>query len=169
MGTGIQLPPLPTPPANVKSAPYVAVVSPWLLAVISAMAPISVGNHTTMLVVPIVLSRDRMDVVTERHEAIHVWQMIECSVVGLALAASVAALDPVAGVVLAILAVIPYGYVFWMIYLGSFLFNWFVLRMTAAGSYYEVVFEREAYTHASDPEYLRGRRWFAWLGGRDAG
>jgi hypothetical protein len=51
---------------------------------------------------------------------------------------------------------------FYVIYVGEWL--WYRVKgKTAIEAYEGLRFEREAYAHEKDPEYLSGRRSFAWL------
>jgi hypothetical protein len=145
-----------------RSAPYIAVISPGLLDFFGRFSPIVISNHTLLLVVPLVISRKPMGEHTERHEAIHVWQMLECGVVGVVLSLPFYFLLGPWAALLTLLAVAPYGCAYWPIYLGSYLYN-LAQGMSGPEAYTEIIFEREAYAHDSDPEYIAGRPWFAWV------
>ena len=69
---------------------------------------------------------------TRRHEAIHTAQMRETGYVG-----------------------------FYLIYVAEWLYQWARLR-SAKQAYYAVRFEREAYAHQDELDYLTHRRPFAW-------
>ena len=69
---------------------------------------------------------------TLRHEAIHTAQMRETGYVG-----------------------------FYLIYVAEWLYQWARLR-SAKQAYYAVRFEREAYAHQNELDYLTHRRPFAW-------
>ena len=69
---------------------------------------------------------------TLRHEAIHTAQMRETGYVG-----------------------------FYLIYVAEWLYQWARLR-SAKQAYYAVRFEREAYAHQNELDYLIHRRPFAW-------
>lgn len=68
-----------------------------------------------------------------RHEQIHTRQMLE-------------------------LLIVP----FYLIYIIEWLLRWIQTRH-ALRAYRSISFEREAYTHQSDPHYLSHRRCYAWL------
>ena len=69
---------------------------------------------------------------TLRHEAIHTAQMRETGYVG-----------------------------FYLIYVAEWLYQWARLR-SAKQAYYAVRFEREAYAHQDELDYLSYRRRYAW-------
>jgi hypothetical protein len=146
-----------------KSAPYFAIVSPKLLDLLSFISPLkSIGNHTLMLGVPMVLSREVLSPNDERHEAIHVWQMLECSALVLGAAALIAPISPAVALIVAGLALVYGGPLFWAVYLGTYVKG----LLTGAGgvrAYLDVPLEVEAYKHGADPEYIKTRPWFAWI------
>ena len=74
---------------------------------------------------------------TLRHEAIHTAQMRETGYVG-----------------------------FYLIYVAEWLYQWARLR-SAKQAYYAVRFEREAYAHQNELDYLTHRRPFAWTRGAE--
>ena len=74
---------------------------------------------------------------TLRHEAIHTAQMRETGYVG-----------------------------FYVLYLFEWLWRWARLR-SAKQAYYAVRFEREAYAHQDELDYLTHRRPFAWTRGAE--
>lgn len=51
---------------------------------------------------------------------------------------------------------------FYVIYLGSYLINRFK-GMQATEAYLNICFEREAYFYEHHPNYLKTRKWYAWL------
>ena len=74
---------------------------------------------------------------TLRHEAIHTAQLKETGYVG-----------------------------FYLIYIAEWLHQWACLR-SAKQAYYAVRFEREAYAHQNELDYLTHRRPFAWTRGAE--
>lgn len=71
-----------------------------------------------------------------RHEAIHTRQIRELLYVG-----------------------------FYIAYIAEWLFRLLLCRGNAMRAYRTISFEREAYRHQHEPDYLRHRRHFAWLRG----
>ncbi|RPG59488.1 MAG: hypothetical protein CBD51_003120 [Flavobacteriales bacterium TMED191] len=70
---------------------------------------------------------------TKRHECIHFQQQLELAFAGQ-----------------------------WILYIFSFIFNYLKTR-DATLSYYDNVFEREAYGNEADKDYLSRRKRYAWI------
>jgi len=81
---------------------------------------------------PLVFSRGELSETTKNHEAIHWAQYKECLIV-----------------------------LFPPLYAISYLVN-LCKRMSGAQAYREIWFEKEAYTHQADANYLSNRRLFEW-------
>lgn len=89
-----------------------------------------------MAIWPIILVRNietKESIVTINHEKIHIRQQVE-------------------------LLVLP----FYILYLFYYL-KYRILGHSHIQSYYLIPFEKEAYHHESDLEYLSNRKWLAWL------
>ena len=151
-----------------RSAPYVAIVSPKILDVLGLLSPIKIGNHTTMLLgIPVIISRVLMSGGSERHESIHVWQMLECALVTLlvALGLALAPLGVWPAAILAFLSLFYGGPLFWAVYLGTYVGGFALGGLTGEQAYRNIPFEVEAYAHHGDSTYLASRKWFAWVRG----
>jgi hypothetical protein len=147
-----------------KSAPYIWIKSPKLLDALGIFSPIVIGNHATLFFVPIIISRKEMSERTERHEAIHSWQQLECAFLGTLIALFVGInAGLLAGLITLLLAWAPYGFVFWSIYLASYLWNRIVLGQGGEKAYRNIIFEKEAYDKCPYVEYIESRPWFSWL------
>ena len=82
---------------------------------------------------PLVFSRGEMSDVTKNHEAIHWQQYIETGVLGF--------------------IVLYYSYYFWN----------YVKYRDGKTAYFMIPFEREAYEHDEDLEYLNSRKRYSWF------
>lgn len=146
-----------------KSAPYIWIKSPAILDAMSIFSPIIIGNHTMLFFVPLIISQWEMSERTERHEAIHVWQQIECAAVASLLAPILAFfISPLAGLISLVLAWAPYGFLFWLLYLASYFWNRIILGQDGEQAYRNIIFEKEAYEKAPNIGYIDSRPWFAW-------
>lgn len=88
-----------------------------------------------MALFPFVLVRDRSLLESGdfvRHERIHLRQQLECGI-------------------------LP----FYILYLGMYLINR-LKGMSHYRAYRLILFEKEAFEHQSDRNYLRTRKWWAW-------
>lgn len=81
---------------------------------------------------PFVFSRDEMSDVTKNHETIHWQQYIETGIIG-----------------------------FIFLYYSFYLYNYLKCR-NGSLSYHAIPFEREAYDHDEDMDYLSKRVRYAW-------
>ena len=91
---------------------------------------------TAMAIYPFVIFHDRQAMKSEkilRHGFIHFRQQLE-------------------------LLILP----FYVLYLMNYLLNLMVFREHDR-AYRNILFEREAYANEANPEYLKHRRYFAWL------
>lgn len=100
--------------------------------------------------------RDRYDATTQRHEAIHGEQQLEVGVIGIELA----------------VAFLLAGYGWWSLLPVPLFFWWYLLewivKIPVHGfrlheAYRAISFEREAYGHQDEKEYITGRKHYAWL------
>ena len=82
---------------------------------------------------PLVFSRGEMSEVTKNHEAIHWQQYIETGILG-----------------------------FIVLYYSYYLWNYVKYR-DGKTAYFMIPFEREAYDHDEDLEYLNSRKRFEWF------
>ena len=82
---------------------------------------------------PLVFSRGIISKTTKQHEAIHWAQYKECLVI-----------------------------LFPVLYAAFYIIN-LCRGMKGSTAYYEIPFEREAYKHQADPDYLDNRRLFEWV------
>ena len=83
---------------------------------------------------PVIICRDLTDKVIINHESIHVKQQLETLLVG-----------------------------FYLVYILHYLINLIRYRDSSI-AYENIIFEREAYNHENDFEYLNIRKTFTWLG-----
>lgn len=93
-------------------------------------------NVRGMTLFPFILLKDRglaSDKVIMNHEMIHLWQQTE-------------------------MLVIP----FYTIYLLHYFWNLCIYR-DHDQAYRNIIFEREAYLHEADPDYLKRRKFWGWL------
>ena len=89
-----------------------------------------------MAIFPFILIKDKYrinDPVLIRHETIHLRQQLE-------------------------MLVFP----FYVIYLINYLFNLLKYKNTRL-AYRNIIFEREAYQHDREPDYLTRRKFWAWI------
>jgi hypothetical protein len=82
---------------------------------------------------PIMLYKDMYTSVTLVQEKIHVRQALELLYVG-----------------------------FWLLYLGHWGWNRWVLKLKDGKAYENIVFEKEAHANNYELNYLRLRKWYAW-------
>jgi len=82
---------------------------------------------------PVVISKGEMSSEVKRHEAIHFQQYIELGFIG-----------------------------FPVLYLIFWLLNR-LKGQSPTAAYYNILFEREAYLHQDDSQYLESRKRFSWL------
>lgn len=92
---------------------------------------------------------------TDRHERTHGRQQIEMLLVGMVLAAVLAA----AGCGWWSLLALP---LFYLCYGVEYLVRLCITR-DHDRAYRSISFEQEAYTHERNQDYLQHRRWYAWL------
>ena len=93
-------------------------------------------NVEGLTLFPFIFVRDKAmlnDKTLIRHEMIHIRQQLE-------------------------LLVIP----FYLLYLSNYLIN-LVRHQQHYSAYRQIIFEREAYDHDSEPGYLAERKYWAWL------
>ena len=83
---------------------------------------------------PLVFSRGEMSEVTKNHEAIHWQQYIETGILG-----------------------------FIVLYYSFYLWNFIKFRGDGQAAYYAIPFEKEAYNHDEDLDYLGSRNRYSWL------
>lgn len=102
--------------------------------ILSGFAPISIKAITLGF---LVVSKDKLDERTRRHETIHFQQYLETLFVGFILI------------------------YLWDFIRASFRYGW------GAEAYLNIRAEIEAYEHDDDPEYLRNRKRYRWLRGRN--
>jgi len=161
--------------------PYVIVVAPRVLSLLSSLTPIKIG---AMTVWPGILTSRPMTQTTERHESIHLQQQAECFViVALAWCVAAALVNPWLLVVLPF--ALPAGWPLYApLYYGAYTYHYLRLgndwqpvadrlqveldleaapdsRGTVA--YLCIPFEQEAYVHEEEVGYLDTRAPFAWL------
>lgn len=146
-----------------RMGPYVRVNAGWVLDALSRVAPVRVGAFTIMIFLPIVVLPGDVQEHIERHEAIHVKQMIECASAALiASTITMVAVDTRIGILMLILAVVPFGWGFWIPYVASF--AWGVVRGRSIDWAYMLnLFEDEAYKNEANRDYLKVRTPFAWF------
>ena len=92
---------------------------------------------------------------TDRHEHTHGRQQLEMLLVGMVLAAVLAAVGCGWWSLLALPMFYPW-------YGAEYLVRLAITR-SPSRAYRSVSFEQEAYTHEREQDYLQRRRWFAWL------
>jgi len=89
----------------------------------------------TILGTPVVVYKDDEDINDEmiNHESIHVRQAFQ-------------------------MLYVP----FWIIYIGQWLYNKFILKMTADQAYENIIFEKEAYANDKNLNYLKEFKFWSW-------
>jgi len=95
------------------------------------------------------------DIDTDRHERIHGRQQMEMLLIGMVLAAVLAAV----GCGWWSLLALP---VFYLWYGVEYLVRLCITR-DHDRAYSSISFEQEAYDHKREADYLKHRRWYAWL------
>ena len=91
-------------------------------------------NISAITIGPLVFSGGEMSDVTKNHEAIHWQQYIETGIIG-----------------------------FSLLYYLFYAINYIRFRGDGKKAYFQIPFEREAYTFDQDLEYLSYRKRFSWI------
>ena len=155
---------------------YIGIISPKLLDFFGLFSPLGVGGIGNMTLAPLIISRDPMSEGDETHEYIHCLQQYELGVVLGALlgpALLLAGLPWWVALVAFVWGLLP-GIGWFSIFYGLTYAYWSVIvkknlddfdKVTPGQkAYFLIPFEREAYLYDQDGgEYLKVRKWFAWL------
>jgi hypothetical protein len=156
--------------------PWIPVVWPRLLYALGHLSPLGPGGIWNLTLFPFIISADPIDEVGEAHEGIHIWQQLECGVVGgLCLAPLLAVVGaPWWAFVVGLGAgFLPLAGWFYWVYVLTFLYWWRIIKRDHSpqdrfspgeAGYYLIPFEREAYLYDGDGlSYFKERKLFAWL------
>jgi hypothetical protein len=139
---------------------YIPILAPRFLKAISFV--IEVGNHAVW---PFIISRQPMGPFTENHERIHLHQQFELSVIFSWLSIPLFFFDWtwMYGIAMVVWSWTPYAGPFYAMYAAHFFWNKWVRGMTGTKAYYEIVFEKEAYTYDQYLDYLERRPICGWI------
>lgn len=166
---------------------YVPVIAPKFIDFLEYFSALGTGGDgkpgiANITLAPFIFSWEPMSEASETHEAIHVYQQIECGVAGtlliglpVALLATLLTAQAWWVVLLACLGATVFGFLpflgwFYWLY-GIFYLHWLIkarsvpYRTLTDGqkAYLLIPFEREAYLFDQDGlSYLDNRKWFAW-------
>lgn len=166
---------------------YIPVIAPKLLDFLEYFSVLGKGGDgkvgiANITLAPFIISWEPMGESTETHEAIHVYQQIECGVAGtlliglpVALLATLLTAQAWWVVLLACVGATLFGFLpflgwFYWLY-GIFMLYWLITAKdvdydsltSGQKAYLLIPFERESYLFDQDGfEYLDNRKWFAW-------
>lgn len=115
------------------------------------------GSYTTINLFGILFTKKDLNHKVYNHEAIHSAQMIECTIISIAIILS---------------AILAFKISFWWLFASVLLYyilyclEYIFIRLfhsEQSDAYHDVSFEEEAYNNDDDLSYLKHRKPFSWI------
>jgi len=157
--------------------PYIKITSPRFNSFLERFSPLSKTGISNITLFPFIISKRKMSNATEQHEAIHILQQIECSIVSSLILLpfmffnfKFALLLPFLWLSSPLFVVFYAFFYIWgyMKYRGRWEetpqdFTRFKAKTLGEFAYFQIPFEQEAYSHGRTDKYLSTRTPFSWM------